>query len=470
MKLWEKGYELDQMVESFMTGDDPELDQALILYDCMGSCAHAKMLEKIGILTASECHQLVRELEQLIHLSNEDKFKIQREDEDVHTAVENALTEKLGDIGKKLHTARSRNDQILLDLRLYARQWILKVSEGVLATCETLLFFAQNYQVVPIPGRTHFQRAMPSSLGLWAASFGESLFDDMELLKTAYYLIDQCPLGSAASYGVSLPIDRQFVADLLGFRAVQNNVLYTNNSRGKFEAVILNALVQVMNDLAKMSTDIIIFSAPEFGYLTLPEKFCPGSSLMPQKRNPCPLELIRAKSATLQGYLIQVLEIVRCLPSGYNRDFQETKRPLMQGFEMTWISLKVFNQIFSEIEVQQEKCLQAFTSELFATDQVLALVKEGMAFRDAYQQVAGDLENTKIQDPIENILSKTHLGATGNLGLQINRSKLETYKQWCQELRLEEQHVQMRLFSSNDDVKNGLNKSNLQMVEYQINK
>lgn len=339
MKLWEKGYKLDQLVETFMTGDDPLLDRALISYDCVGSIAHAKMLEKIGILTSEESCQLAEELKHIIQLADEGKFIIKPEDEDVHTAVENALVAKLGDIGKKLHTARSRNDQVLLDMRLYMKNQIRQITQEVLNACGILCKFSESNQEVPMPGRTHFQRAMPSSMGLWAAAFAESLLDDVHLLKGAYELIDQCPLGSAASYGVSIPIDRQYCADLLGFKSVQNNVLFANNSRGKFEAAVLHALVQIMNDLSKVATDIIIFSAPEFGYLILPEKFCPGSSLMPQKRNPCPLELIRAKSATLQGLLFQTLEIVRALPSGYNRDFQETKRPIMHGLETTSLSM-----------------------------------------------------------------------------------------------------------------------------------
>lgn len=435
MKLWEKGYQLDRLVEAFMTGDDPQLDHALISYDCLGSIAHAKMLAKIGILTPDECQHLVDELNSLIQLSQQGKFKIQVDDEDVHTAIENALTSKLGPIGKKIHTARSRNDQILLDLRLYSRDWLLKTAQEVFGVIEAFLSFAQLHQAVAIPGRTHFQRAMPSSLGLWAGAFAESLLDDMELLKIAYLLVDQSPLGSAASYGVALAIDRQYVADLLGFEKVQNNVLYANNSRGKFEAVILNALVQIMSDLSKIATDIIIFSAPEFGYLGLPEKFCPGSSLMPQKRNPCPLELIRAKSATVQSYLFQVLDIIRALPSGYNRDFQETKRPLMQGFETTCLSLNVLNQMIPALEVKGKQCAEAFTSELFATDQALKLVKEGQPFRDAYYVVAMNPQEVLMQNPAENILSKTHLGATGNLRLDINHMRLQKYQMWHDELQ-----------------------------------
>lgn len=432
MKLWEKGYKLDQLVEAFMTGDDPLLDQSLISYDCLGSIAHAKMLESIGILTTEESYQLTKELSHLIQLANEGKFIIQPEDEDVHTAVENALVNKLGNVGKKLHTARSRNDQILLDMRLFMKCQILDISHEVLNACHILCKFAEAHHDVPMPGRTHFQRAMPSSMGLWAGAIAESLLDDASLLKGVYELIDQCPLGSAASYGVSLPIDRQYTSDLLGFKAVQNNVLYANNSRGKFEAAVLHVLVQIMNDLSKAATDIIIFCAPEFGYFTLPEQFCPGSSLMPQKRNPCPLEIIRAKSAVLQGYLFQTLEIIRALPSGYNRDFQETKRPLMQGLELSNVSLKVFGQILSGVQVNTKKCIEAFSPELFETDRVLKLTLEGMPFRDAYKQVALNPCNDSI-DPVANVLAKKHLGATGNLGIAISYSKMASHQKWADE-------------------------------------
>jgi argininosuccinate lyase len=448
MKLWEKGYKLDQSVESFMTGDDPVLDRALISYDCMGSIAHAKMLAKIGILTSHERNAIVGVLHEFILLAEKGQFEIQADDEDVHTAVEGALVKRLGDVGKKIHTGRSRNDQVLLDLRLYAREMLLEIAEDLFALTETLLSFAERHKTIPIPGRTHFQRAMPSSVGLWAGAFAESLLDDVELIKTAYTLVNQSPLGSAASYGVSLPIDRQYVADLLGFDKVQNNVLYVNNSRGKFEAVILNGLVQIMNDLAKVSADMIIFSAPEFGYLLLPEKFCPGSSLMPQKRNPCPLELIRAKSALVQGYLFQVLEMIRALPSGYNRDFQETKRPFMQGFEVAGLSLKVLNQIFAELEVDTDRCIGAFSVELFATDQVLRLVEQGVPFRDAYAKIARDPEGVTMEDPIENIMAKSHLGAPGNLGLEMSCARLNEARQWHAALKESWQQAQIGLVVS----------------------
>lgn len=432
MKLWEKGYQLDPLVETFMTGDDPILDRALIKYDCLGSIAHAKMLAEIGILTTEECQLLVQNLVQIMF---SESFTIDREDEDVHTAVENALVAQLGDLGKKLHTARSRNDQALVDLRLYARDFLIEIMHEVLQASKAFCLFAEKHSSVPIPGRTHFQRAMPSSLGLWGAAFAESFLDDFELLKTAYHLNDQCPLGSGASYGVSLPIDRQLTSDLLGFRKVQNNVLYTNNSRGKFESIILSALVQVMNDLSKMCTDLIIFSVPEFGYINLPEKFCTGSSMMPQKRNPDLLELIRAKSASLQGMYFQVSEIIRSLPSGYNRDFQETKRPLMRGFEETSMSLKAFTQLFSELEVNIEVCIKAFSTELYATDQALHFAQQGIPFRAAYKKVAMKLDEVIMEDPVANILSKTHLGATGNLGVDAIFYKIQKDQKWVDSLK-----------------------------------
>lgn len=445
MKLWEKGYSLDQTVEKFMTGDDPLLDQQLIIYDCLGSIAHAKMLERIGILTPDENAKLTQALGEIIVQSAKGEFTIHAEDEDVHTAIENALTRQLGEIGKKLHTARSRNDQVLVDVRLYLKDQMRELAEIMLWTTKTLCLFAETHKAIPIPGRTHFQRAMPSSLGLWAGAFAESLLDDLHLLKGAYELVDQCPLGSAASYGVSLPIDRQLCADLLGFSKVQNNVLYANNSRGKFEAAVLHVLAQIMNDMAKISTDVILFSTPEFGYLTLPEKFCPGSSLMPQKRNPCPLELIRAKSATVQSLLFQVLEIIRALPSGYNRDFQETKRPLMLGFEITVSSLTVFSQILADLQVNPEICKKAFSPELFATDQVLLLASQGMPFRDAYQKVAKELPQLANEDPVENILSKTHQGSTGKLNLDFSQQRMLNFVEWLENERRIWKNVQHKL-------------------------
>ena len=283
-----------------------------------------------------------------------------------------------------------------------------------------------------MPGRTHTQRAMPSSVGLWGGAFAESLLDDLALLKTVYRLNNQCPLGSAASYGVPIPIDRQRTSDLLGFDRVQNNALYANNSRGKIEAMVVFALSQVTEDLSKLSNDLILFSIPEFGYFALPEEYCPGSSIMPQKRNPAPLELVRAKSARVISRLLQMIVTIRNLPSGYNRDFQETKGPLMEALDTTESCLKVVRQIFGRLQVNKDVLVNAFTPELFAADEALRLVTEGMPFRDAYREVAKRLDaaahasKLKDQDPVVNIRSKTHLGAPGNLGLDHLRAKIKS--------------------------------------------
>ncbi|MDD3266409.1 MAG: argininosuccinate lyase [Burkholderiales bacterium] len=416
-KLWTKGYHLDNIVEEFMAGDDPTLDLRIAHYDCIASIAHAKMLASINVISKYECTQLTHALNEIITLIQNNQFKIDLEQEDIHTAIENHLTEKLGDIGKKIHAARSRNDQVLTALRLYTKDQLEDIYNLIIEFCESLHKFSTKYKDVPYVGRTHFQKAMPSSIGLWSSAFIESLLDDILLIKNAFNIVDKCPLGSAASYGVSLPIDRQLTSDLLGFNQVHNNVLYANNSRGKYEGIVIAALNQIMLDLSKFSTDIILFSIPEIGYFNLPLELCPGSSLMPNKKNPDPLELIRGKSAIVTGYLLQVLELSRALPSGYNRDFQESKKPLFLSFDIVSQSLSVANIIINKMTINHEKCIESFNNEVFATDKALQLSLNGMAFRDAYQQVANNLDDVSLSDPIKNILNKTHLGATGNLGL-----------------------------------------------------
>ena len=429
-KLWAKGYQLNQVVEDFMTGDDPLLDLRIARYDCIASIAHAKMLSSIGILSAVECEQLVTALGEILELVDNGKFTIENSQEDIHTAIENYLVNALGDVGKKIHTARSRNDQVLTALRLYSKHELRTIMAKLIATMEVLHDFAVKYQNIPYVGRTHYQKAMPSSMGLWMGALLESLLDDATLIIDSYKLIDQSPLGSAASYGVSLPIDRQLCSDLLGFAKVQNNVLYANNSRGKFESVIIHALSQIMLDLSKLATDVILFSAPEMGYLNLPQEFCPGSSLMPNKKNPDPFELIRAKSATVMTNLWQVMEISRALPSGYNRDLQETKRPLFDSLDTVGQTLEVVAIIMAQVSANEEKCLAGFSPEVFATDYALQLAVQGVPFRDAYGQVAANLQNSGLNDPVQNILAKTHLGATGNLGLDTIKNRMEELKQF----------------------------------------
>lgn len=420
-KLWEKGYELDKMVEWFTSGEDHLVDHHLIQVDVIGSIAHAKTLEKAGILDQGEVESIRAAL---VKVLRDKGFTISLEDEDVHTRLENYLVQELGLIGKKIHTGRSRNDQVILDLRLYSKERIFEIEEGILNLCSTLLSFAKSHKEVPMPGRTHFRLAMPSSLGLWSGAFLESLLDDYTILDAAYRLNDQSPLGAAAGYGTGLEIDREFTARLLGFSKVQNNLLYVINSRGKVEAAILFALCQVMGDLDKIATDLILFTAPEFGYFDLPDELCPGSSIMPQKKNPSVLELIRARAGVVASLLLQVFMITSSLPTGYNMDLQETKPPLIKGFEITKACLEMANLVMKRLIVNKKRLLEGFRPEIFATDKALELAKEGIPFREAYRIVAMDLESLDEVDPKRNILQKTLQGGPGNLRLEVSKEAI----------------------------------------------
>ncbi len=388
MKLWEKGYPLDKQVEDFTVGNDYLLDQKLVRYDCLASIAHARMLGRIGILKKIEVEKLIQELNRIIELDNKGQFQILKEHEDCHTAIENHLTEQLGELGKKIHTARSRNDQVLADLRLYYKDQLHECREWIHELVQTIHAFVKRYGKVKLPGYTHTRKAMPSTIGLWGQGFIDSMKDNVSVIDCAYRLIDQCPLGTGAGYGLPIKTDRNYVAKLLAFRRVQKNPIYTQHSRGKFESTILHGLSQIMFDLNTISTDLILFSMPEFGYFELPETLCTGSSIMPQKKNPDVLELLRAQYHLLISYEIQVKNIIGNLISGYHRDFQLTKEPVMKGFEITLTSLKITNLIFSKLKVDKEKCKKALTTEVYATEKVYELMKKGMSFREAYQKVS----------------------------------------------------------------------------------
>jgi argininosuccinate lyase len=417
-KLWHKKVDLDATIERYTAGEDVQLDLALAEYDCLGNIAQARMLERIGILTKAELRDLSAELVRTLADIERGRFTIRPDQEDVHTAVEELLTEAVGDAGRKIHTARSRNDQAALDCRLYARDALLELRRAVLRLAGRMLTFAARHAEVPLVGRTHTQRAMPSSVGLWSSAIAEAMIENAELLETAYALTNRSPLGSAASYGVAIPIDREYTAELLGFERPITNVLYANNTRGKIESEILSACAVLMNDLARAATDVILFSIPETGYFELPERFCPGSSIMPQKKNPGPLELMRARAAVVTGHLVAVLGIVKGLPGGYNRDFQDTKGPMMRGLTTTRDSVDVLEMIVAEMKVNEQACIDAFTPEVYAADEALRMVAdEGVPFREAYRRVGLHLDKLQNRDPVQNILAKTHLGATGNLDL-----------------------------------------------------
>ena len=423
-KLWQKDYDLDAEVEAFTVGEDHLLDAVLVEADCLGSVAHALTLVRAGVLKRAEAVKLRRELARVVRDWRAGRFAIARADEDVHTAVENRVTKRLGDLGKKMHTGRSRNDQVIVDLRLWGKAALLDLTAAACEAAGELLKLAAKGKDWPLVGRTHTQRAMPSSMGLWAGAFAESLLDDVELLRSAYDLIDRCPLGSAASYGVPLPLDRAYTARLLGFREAHNNVLYANNARGKFEAICLAAAAQVMLDLSRLAQDLILWSLPEFGYFRLPRELCSGSSIMPQKRNPCGLELVRAKAASVYSQLFAALEISRALPSGYNRDNQETKGFFMRGLGTATASARIAALSVRRLEVDLKALKAAFHPEVFATDEALDLVLKGVPFRDAYKQVGLNLGKLAGRDPVAAIRKKKSVGATGNLNLGYAAKKL----------------------------------------------
>jgi argininosuccinate lyase len=441
-KLWQKGYTLDALIERFTVGEDYLLDRGLVNADCLASMAHAAMLEKIGILTPQEGSALHEGLAEIVRLNEAGGFRIEAADEDCHTAIENFLAARLGEAGKKIHTGRSRNDQVLAALRLYSRAFLLEFQQAALGFAETLLEFARRHEMVPMPGRTHLQLAMPSSVGLWAAAYAEELLDDLILAGAAYELNDACPLGSAASYGVPLPLDRELVAELLAFARLQNNVLAANNSRGKTESVILDAVEQVMLTLSRLAQDVILFSLPEFGYFTLPEELCAGSSIMPQKRNPDLLELVRAKAAAVSARGLQVKSILRAMPSGYNRDLQETKGPFIEGCALGLMSVRVMDVLMSRLAVNEERLLAGFRPEIYATDRALELAAEGVPFRDAYRRVAAELPALQHRDPREAIARMKHTGAPGNLRLDVPRGRLAELRGLNERRR---QQVELRL-------------------------
>ncbi|HUX20258.1 MAG TPA: argininosuccinate lyase [Spirochaetia bacterium] len=424
-KIWKKDYELNELVEEFTVGQDYLLDRRLVAADCLASLAHARMLASIGVLTPDELTGLERELRAIVDEFSRGGFAVERADEDCHTAIENRLTAKLGEAGKKIHTGRSRNDQVLAAVRLYARSFLLGLGEELTGLISELVDFAGTHRLVPMAGRTHMQPAMPSSVGLWAASFAEELLDDLSLLWAAYDLNNQSPLGSAASYGVPLPINREMVAEQLGFRGLQRNVLYVNNSRGKFESIIIDALDQCGLTLSKIAQDLILFSMPEFGYFSLPAELCSGSSIMPQKRNPDALELMRARAAAISAAGAQIKSTIRSLPSGYNRDFQDTKEPFLRALDTACGCVRIMRLTIARLEINEERLVAGLGPEIYATDAAYELVEGGMSFREAYREVGLHLESLGERDAYKAILQRTSTGMSGNLCLESISSSLE---------------------------------------------
>ena len=417
-KLWQKNYTLDSMMEHFTVRNDYIYDEELVVSDAIGSAAHAKGLNKIGILSDEECRKLLAGLDRIVQLRQSDSFPITVSDEDCHTAIEGFLTNELGDTGKKIHTGRSRNDQVQTALRIYMREAALKLSSASLGLSASIIKLAEQNKDVPMPGRTHMQIAMPSSVALWALSFAEEILEETGMLLSLYDVIDQSPLGSAASYGVTLPLDREYTASLMGFRKVQNNVLYANNSRGKFEAFFLDHAEYIALTISKLAQDLMLFTLPEFGYFSLPRELCTGSSIMPQKKNPDGLELARSRTSLIGSCSMRVKSIIRALPSGYNRDFQDTKEPFIEGFRSALELVMITDEMIQGLEVHPDNLIAACTPELYATDRVMEKVLSGGNFRDSYKDVGLNLDKVQGEDPVASLGKRTSVGTAGNLMIE----------------------------------------------------
>lgn len=393
MKLWKKNYEVNKDVEKYTVGEDYILDKKILKYDCIASKAHVNVLFKAGILKESEKNELIKELNKIILLDKKNKFIIKQEDEDGHTAIENYLTNQLGDLGKKIHTARSRNDQVLTALRLYEKNELDEISKFIKELINAISSKIREYREVNLPGYTHMQKAMPSSVKLLFGAYICALEDDLELIKSTKKLIDQSPLGSAAGYGVPvINIDKELSSKELKFKKLIENPIYAQISRGKFESEIINRLSLVMYDLNKLSSDLILFSMKEFGYFSLPREFCTGSSIMPQKKNPDVLELVRANYHVVVGEEMKVKGIIGNLISGYNRDMQLTKAPLINSIDVTKNSLKIMTLLLNELIINKSECEKAMSEELYATEEAYKLVKKGVPFREAYKQISEKFE------------------------------------------------------------------------------
>ena len=412
-KLWEKNVQVDHEVDIFTVGKDREMDLYLAKYDVLGSMAHITMLESIGLLTKEELNVLLAELRNIYAVADRGEFIIEEGIEDVHSQVELMLTRRLGDMGKKIHSGRSRNDQVLLDLKLFTRSQIQELVELVSGLFDVLISQSNRYKDVLLPGYTHLQLAMPSSFGLWFGAYAESLVDDLQLMQAAYRICNRNPLGSAAGYGSSFPLNRQMTTDLLGFDSLDYNVVYAQMGRGKMERTVAFAMAGIAATLSKLAFDACMFNSQNFGFIKLPDQFTTGSSIMPHKKNPDVFELTRAKCNKLQGLPQQITLISNNLPSGYFRDLQIIKEVFLPAFDELKDCLRMVTHMMREVKVNEHILDDDKYSLLFSVEEVNRRVLAGMPFRDAYKQVGLDIEAGKFV-PSKSV-NHTHEGSIGNL-------------------------------------------------------
>lgn len=413
LKLWEKSVAVDHNVETYTVGRDREMDLYLAPYDVLGSMAHITMLESISLLSAEELRQLLDELKDIYASAIAGKFVIEEGVEDVHSQVELMLTRRLGDIGKKIHSGRSRNDQVLVDLKLFIRSEIEAVAHAVETLFRTLIAQSNRYKDVLMPGYTHLQVAMPSSFGLWFGAYAESLADDMMVLQAAYRVTNRNPLGSAAGYGSSFPLRREMTTRLLGFEGMNYNVVYAQMGRGKTERIVANALAGIAATVSRLAFDACLYNSQNFGFIKLPDQYTTGSSIMPHKKNPDVFELTRAKCNRLQALPSQITLILNNLPSGYFRDMQLIKEAFLPAFDELKSILAMVNAMLSEVKVNTSLADDDRYKYMFSVEEVNRLTHDGMPFRDAYKKVGLNIEAGKFE-PVREV-HHTHEGSIGNL-------------------------------------------------------
>ena len=412
-KLWEKNVQVDQEVDRFTVGKDREMDLYLAKYDVLGSMAHITMLERIGLLTAEELQTLLAALREIYKVADSGKYVIEEGIEDVHSQVELMLTRSLGDMGKKIHSGRSRNDQVLLDLKLFTRAQIQELVTAVMRLFEVLIAQSNRYQAVLMPGYTHLQVAMPSSFGLWFGAYAESLVDDLQLLQAAYRVCNRNTLGSAAGYGSSFPLNRQLTTDLLGFDSLDYNVVYAQMGRGKMERTVAFAMAGIAATLSKLAFDACLFNSQNFGFIKLPDQFTTGSSIMPHKKNPDVFELTRAKCNKIQGLPQQITLIANNLPSGYFRDLQIIKELFLPAFDELKDCLQMVTHMMREVKVNEHILDDERYALMFSVEEVNRRVVAGVPFRDAYKQVGLEIEAGQFKPNKQ--VAHTHEGSIGNL-------------------------------------------------------
>jgi len=422
MKLWNKGGKINTLIENFTIGNDRKLDHYLAEFDVLGTLAHIIMLENIKLINKEELSKLKDELRNIYKQIKENKFHIDEGVEDVHSQIELMLTKKLGDMGKKIHAGRSRNDQVLADIKMYIRSKIKTIVEKTGLLFDILINQSEKYKNILLPGYTHLQVAMPSSFGLWFGAYAEALTDDLQLLLAAYKINNQNPLGSGAGYGSSFPLNRQLTTDLLGFDLLSYNVVYAQMGRGKTEKIAASAIAAIASTLSKLSTDICLYMSQNFKFFTLPDEFITGSSIMPHKKNPDVFELLRAKCNKLQTLYNEISYITNNLPSGYFRDFQIIKESLFPAFECLENCLSLAAYVIDKLEINENILDDEKYKYIFSVEEVNKEVIKGVPFRDAYNKVSRSIQEDKYT-PDKNI-NHTHEGSIGNLCNQKIREKM----------------------------------------------